>query len=801
MNTPFDSLLKMSSIFLEAGIMAVHTGARTLQDGFETLAGPQSNRWQKDPPLNGPSNVDSALAEFANHLVRIGRRTRPEGADIVKAVGEALQSARRSFSYLDPFDPRILTLPFTLPLSAAGLMSELALRGMMGYSVMGPRKLTAFLGDIVELYCEVGVFVSLKYKQLIDFHQERLRRDPDDFETRAELGRVFVKCGLYDQAVRELSVAARNPSTRARAMHESAVAHYRAGRFEQAVEDSVGAMAADPSNERARAWLWLSSRSLGGYPESVPAEYQMEMKVGYEPATVRFEDIAEKLGLDKTSAGRGTAVFDYNNDGLLDILFTAAHGGCSLYRNNGDGTFTDVSINSGLDECVNGFVVTAGDYDNDGFIDLYITRMGFYVGNSVLYHNNGDGTFTDVTEKAGVQSWGPGFTASWVDYDCDGYLDLFVANNLGGLFDRRIPNRLFHNNGDGTFTEVTEAAGLHTIFPTFGSSWGDYNNDGYPDLFLSASLGRPQLFRNNGDGTFTEVGVEAGLTDFAVGTTCFFCDYDNDGWLDIVQFTWSDHEDVIHTMRTGHGPSDGSPMRVYHNNRDGTFSMRSGELGIDGCWGTMTGNCGDINNDGNLEFLLGNGSPRMDRLEPLILLESDGTKYRNVSFSSGLPFAGKSHGTNCADLFGDGRLSVIIAAGGAYPGDLLTASVYCPDKLPGNYLNVRLAGVKSNRDAIGARITLSSGESRQMREVGGGTNFGCLPLEQHFGLGKLTAIDALEIRWPSGLRQRVDNPPLNSTIRITEGQPAWEDVYDVIRKRTESGSYLYGERQRAASHR
>ncbi len=782
MNTPFDSLLKMSSSFLEAGIMAVHAGARTLQDGFETLAGPQSDRWQKDPPVNGPTNVDAALAEFGNHLVRIGRRTRPEGPDIVKAFGEALQSALRSFSYLGPLDPRILTLPFTLPLSAAGIMSELALRGMMGYSVMGPRKLTVFLGDIVELYCEVGVFVSLKYKQLIDFHQERLRRDPDDFETRAELGRVYIKCGLYDQAVRELSVAGRNPSTRARAMHESAVAHYRAGRFERAVEDSVSAMAADPSNERSRAWLWLASRSLGGYPESVPAEYQMEMKVGYEPATVRFEDIAEKLGLDKTSAGRGTAVFDYNNDGLLDILFTAAHGGCSLYRNNGDGTFTDVSINSGLDACVNGFVVTAGDYDNDGFVDLYVTRLGFYAGNSVLYHNNGDGTFTDVTEQAGVQSWGPGFTASWVDYDCDGYLDLFVANNLGGLFDRRIPNRLFHNNGDGTFTDVTEAAGLHTIFPTFGSSWGDYNNDGYPDLFLSASLGRPQLFRNNGDGTFTEVGVEAGMTDFVVGTTCFFCDYDNDGWLDIVQFTWSDHEDVIHTMKTGHGPADGSPMRVYHNNRDGTFSMRSGELGIDGCWGTMTGNCGDLNNDGNLEFLLGNGSPRMDRLEPLILLESDGTKYRNVSFSAGLPFAGKSHGTNCADLFGDGRLSVIIAAGGAYPGDLLTSSVYCPDKLPGNYLNVRLAGVKSNRDAIGARITLIRGESRQMREVGGGTNFGCLPFEQHFGLGKLTGIDALEIRWPSGLRQRVDNPPLNSTIRITEGRPAWDDVYAAIRK-------------------
>jgi tetratricopeptide (TPR) repeat protein len=777
MSFPFDSLMKMSTSFLEAGIMAVHAGARTLQDGIETFAGPKSNDWQKKPPVNGPPNVDSAIAHFANHLVQIGRRTRPEGAEIVKAIGEALQSARRSFSYLDARDPRILTLPLTLPLSATGILSELMLRGVMGYSVLGPRRLSAFMGDIVELYCEVGVFVSLQYKQLIDRHQERLRREPNDYGTRVELGRVYVKCGLYDQAVRELSIAAREPSTRAVAMHESAVAHYRAGRFEQAVDAGVAAMAANPENERTRSWLWLSSRSLGGYPDSVPAQYQMEMKVGYAPASVRFEDIADKIGLDKTSAGRGTAIFDYNNDGLLDIVFTAAHGGCSLYRNNGDGTFTDVSVSSGLDQCVNGFIVTAGDYDNDGFVDLFVTRMGFYVGECVLYHNNGDGTFTDVTAEAGVQSWGPGFTASWVDYDCDGYLDLFVANNLGGLFDRRIPNRLFHNNGDGTFTEVTEAAGLHTIFPTFGSAWGDYNNDGYPDLFLSASLGRPQLFRNNGDGTFTEVGIEAGLTDFVVGSTCFWCDYDNDGWLDIVQFAWSDHEDVVYTMRNGHGPKDGSPMRVYHNNRDGTFSLRSRELGIDGCWGTMSGNFADFNNDGNLDFMLGNGSPRMDRLEPFILLESDGQKYDNVTFSSGLPFAGKSHGTNCADLFGDGRMSIIIAAGGAYPGDLLTASVYCPKERTGNYLNVRLVGVKSNRDAIGARITLISGETQQMREVGGGTNFGCLPFEQHFGLGKQTQVGALEIRWPSGLRQRVENPPVNHTIRITEGQPAWEDVY------------------------
>ena len=186
------------------------------------------------------------------------------------------------------------------------------------------------------------------------------------------------------------------------------------------------------------------------------------------------------------------------------------------------------------------------------------------------------------------------------------------------------------------------------------------------------------MFRNNGNGTFTDVSAAAGLTDFVVGTTCCFCDYNNDGWLDIVQYSWSDHEDVIHTMKTGHGPKDGAPLVIYHNNGDGTFTAKTRELGLDGCWGTMSGNFGDVNNDGYIDLLLGNGSPRMERLEPFILLENDQGTFRNTTFAAGLPFSGKSHGTNCADLFGDGRMSIIIAAGGAYPGDLLQTAVHCP---------------------------------------------------------------------------------------------------------------------------
>jgi hypothetical protein len=168
----------------------------------------------------------------------------------------------------------------------------------------------------------------------------------------------------------------------------------------------------------------------------------------------------------------------------------------------------------------------------------------------------------------------------------------------------------------------------------------------------------------------------------------------------------------------------------------------------------------------------------MERLEPFILLENNRGTFHNTTFAAGLPFSGKSHGTNCADLFGDGRMSIIIAAGGAYPGDLLQTAVHCPKELPGNYLNVRLTGTKSNRDGNGARITLFSGRGKQIREVTNGSSFGCLPLEQHFGLGKTTKVDAIEIRWPGGLVQRVENPPLNETIRVTEGRAGWDLVYE-----------------------
>jgi len=773
---PFAQLFKVPAALLESGLITVHSALGTAQRSLEKVTGPLAEP-QVGAPVNGPTTVDLAVSDFANRVARIARYTAPDTSEVTRVTAEIADAARRSFSFVSFTNPRALTLPAQLALSVGSLAVQSALRGMATFEHFGPSRIQSLIKDVFQMYTELPVFIGLEYKEVIARCQKRLEHSPGDYKTRLELGEILGKCGLYEQAEEELMKIPRESWFYATACHEAAVSMGRAGKLTRAAQWGVDALEANPDNERARYWLWLTAKKMGGYPAFVPDQYRMEVKAGYDKPVVHFTDIASRIGLDKTSAGRGIAVFDYNNDGYLDILICAAHGGCSLYRNNGDGTFTDVSIGSGVDQCINTFACAVGDYDNDGFQDVYITRLGFYGGEGELLRNNGDGTFTVVTKQAGLSLWGPGFSPAWVDYDGDGYLDLFIANNLGGLFDRKTPNRLFHNNGDGTFTDVTAQAGLHTIWPTIGAAWGDYDNDGRPDLFISNAMGRSQLFHNNGDGTFREVSEQAGVNDSVFGTCAMFLDYDNDGWMDIVQFVWSDHEDVIHTMRFGEGPASGEPTRVYHNNRDGTFTQVNHQLGMNGCWGTMSANAADVNNDGYVDVVLGNGSPKMDRLDPMVLMEFDGYGFRNTTFAAGLAYRGKSHGVNMADLFGDGRMSILVASGGQYPGDLLTTSVYYPDHLAGNYVNIRLIGVMSNRSAIGAKVSVQSNGRWQYREVSGGTNFGCLPLEQHFGFGSNTSIDAIEIRWPGGLHQRFEGIAINSTYEITEGQPAWREVY------------------------
>ncbi|HYK89963.1 MAG TPA: FG-GAP-like repeat-containing protein, partial [Acidobacteriota bacterium] len=438
MSSLWQDLLKVPAAFLEAGVMLLDSSTRLLQTGIGAVTGKNGDDSLR-PPLDGPRGINAALSDLANQIVRVGYITPLGTEDILAGLGDILRTARRSFGYRDLSDPRILALPFELPLSAGSLIADALMKLMVVYSAAGSRRLPSLMNDALELFSDTPVFMTLRYKDLIERYRERLKRNPGDSETRLQLGRMYVKCGMFDQAVKELGeVTKTSPasavngsgsslgiwasSTWARAYHELLIAHYRAGRFEEACRAGVQAMIANPKNERARGLLWLASKSLGAYPASVPAEYRMEVKAGYERPGVLYENIAPKLGLDKTIAGRGTVVFDYNNDGLLDIAIAGQHGGCNLYRNNGDGTFTDVSVGSGLDECYEGFALVAGDYDNDGNVDLFVTRLGFYHGEGVLFHNNRDGTFTARDREIGLDGcWGT-MTANFADTNNDGYL-------------------------------------------------------------------------------------------------------------------------------------------------------------------------------------------------------------------------------------------------------------------------------------------------------------------------------------------------------------------------------------------
>ncbi len=775
-----DSMFRMSTQMAETGLLVMDSAMRGMQTAVDKMVGLEPRMLLAEAPLDGPTNLDEATSDLSDRLFRLWWSLRGSRQDAFAMWNDIVHATRQSFGGLDLRDPRQwMIMPVQLPLSLGKLLTQQSLRGVYATHIVGPEHILDFLSYVADNLTDVHIFVSLQYHDLLKRYDERISEAPRDYETRQKRANHLLKMGLYPEAAQEFRIAAESPPLRAEALRDSAVASFRAGRFRESITDGVASLTSDSSNKRARYWLFLAAQRMGGYPDDVPQSMQEKVRAGWSQPKVEFEDVAAEIGLDKTAGCRGTAVFDFDGDGYLDIVVACAHGGCSVYHNNGDGTFTDVSVGSGLDECVNTFAVIVGDYNNDGFDDLYITRLGFYPGDSVLYRNNGDGTFTDVTKESGAGCWGASFSAQWVDYDCDGNLDLFVCSNLGGIFERSTPNRLFHNNGDGTFTNVSTEAGIDTLTPTIGACWGDYNNDGYPDLFVSSAMGRSKLFRNNGDGTFSDVSREAGFDNINIGTVAFWCDYDNDGWLDLVQYTWSPEEHVLETLFTGEGPAEGQPMRIYHNNGDGTFTLKTRELGITGCFGTMSGSFGDFDNDGHVDFLLGNGDPHMNRTEPAIILEYDETdgQYKNVTFAAGLPYSGKGHGANMADLGGDGRLSLIMASGGAYPGDLLTMSVFRPRSLPANYLNVRLVGTRSNRNAIGARVKLEAGGTCRHHLVSGGTGFGCLPYEQHFGLGKSDNVDSIEIWWPSGLRQRLENLPVNTTIRIVEGMQEWQEVY------------------------
>ncbi len=539
---------------------------------------------------------------------------------------------------------------------------------------------------------------------------------------------------------------------------------------------------------------WLDNiahMAAGDYPEGVPRAYLIPPSAFKSARDIgRFPDIAPSLGVDTFNHAGGVIADDFDGDGFLDIAVSssAPDGPFTFYRSLGDGSFQDASAASRLSDQLGGLNCIGGDYDNDGDLDILILRGAWMLDDGQirksLLANNGDGTFTDVTRAAGLADPPrPTQAAAWGDFDNDGDLDLYVGNESRREMPDKgteYPSQLYRNNGDGTFIDIAESAGVRNDRYCKGVAAGDYDNDGDLDIYAS-NIGANRLYRNNGDGTFTDVAPEAGVVEpRGRSFVCWFFDCDNDGWLDLFVGAYdATVEDIAaHYLGLPHG---GSPPCLYRNKGDGTFANITAPAGLNRPLLPMGASFGDLDNDGFLDIYLGTGDPDYQTLVPNIMLRSDaGRWFQDVTTSGGFGHLQKGHGIAFADLDNDGDQDIYHSLGGFYPGDAFANALFENPGHGNHFLYVQLVGTVSNRSAVGARIKVlvetPSGTTREIhRAAGSVSSFGSTPLRQEIGLGNANAVRRLEVWWPrSGTRQVFEAVPMDAMVRIVEGNPSLE---------------------------
>ena len=543
----------------------------------------------------------------------------------------------------------------------------------------------------------------------------------------------------------------------------------------------------DPEDIRSRWLLNIAHMTLGTYPEQVPDRFVIPPELldsGYDVG--RFREIAPFVGLYKINLAGGSIVEDFDNDGLLDIITSTwdPGGEITYYHNDGNGSFSDYTERAGLTGQVGGLNNIQTDYNNDGWMDVLVMRGGWMRLRGQmrvsLLRNNGGETFTDVTHEAGIAYPAyPSQTAGWADYDADGDLDLFACSESqpeseGQASSMMFPSLLFRNEGDGTFIDVTLSAGVANLRYCKGSIWGDYDNDGDPDLYASNFGSDNRLYRNNGDGTFTDVASDLGVVEPFFSFATWFWDYNNDGWLDLFVAGYGYRVSDVAADYLGL-PNKGARMRLYRNDGAGGFEDVTRETGLYRVHLTMAANFGDLDNDGWPDFYLGTGYPSYDVVVPNIAYRNnDGESFTDVTFSAGLGHLAKGHGIGFGDIDRDGDQDIFSQLGGFYPGDGFSNALYENPGHGNSWLTLRLVGTESNRAAIGARIKLdlemTDGSRRAVyAHVSSGGSFGASPLEQEIGLGRARRIASLEVQWPTtGRRQLFEDVPLDSHLEVRE---------------------------------
>ncbi len=508
---------------------------------------------------------------------------------------------------------------------------------------------------------------------------------------------------------------------------------------------------------------------------------------------VHVNGASEEKHLPETM-GAGGLFLDYDSDGDLDIYLVNSGSFIddkvdqsatnALYRNDGDGTFTDVTETAGVAGGGYGMGCISADYDNDGDPDLYVTNFG----QNRLYRNNGDGTFTDVTAQAGVGDPRWSVSASFGDLDRDGDLDLYVANYLDYALETEHPcylkgirmycgpyeypgerDTLYRNNGDGSFTDITESAGVMNQGKGLGVLFTDYNGDGYPDIFVANDAIEDFLYQNNGDGSFTDVAKAVGVAYNSEGITTASMgiangDYDSDGLLDLFVTTFSLEVNSL-----------------FHNDGNGFYTMTTFDVGLAEPsfaalgFGTQFVDC---DNDSDLDLFVANGhvwdnvgqiTPGLAYKQPCQLFRNDGQgQFSEVTKHAGQFFALRrvARGTAIGDYNNDGRLDVLVTYCGESPALLRNDSVS-----RNHWIGIKLVGTQSNRDGIGSKVRIHAGDKMQVKEVTcGGSYASDSDHSLHFGLGAQTTVQRIEVTWPNGDIQTLENHPADQVMTIVESR-------------------------------
>ncbi|MBI2806481.1 MAG: VCBS repeat-containing protein [Planctomycetes bacterium] len=529
-----------------------------------------------------------------------------------------------------------------------------------------------------------------------------------------------------------------------------------------------------PDDLEVKWLLNLAHMTLGEHPDKVNPRHRLlfdafgksEFDIG------QFRDVGHLVGVNRLNQSGGAIMEDFDNDGLLDLVVTswAPDEPMAYYRNKGDGTFENRTKAARLDKQMGGLYCVQADYNNDGHMDIFIPRGSWLplhlAQRPSLLRNNGDGTFTDVTAQAGLLTPTNSTSACWADFDNDGFLDLFLCC-------QRQPCLLYRNKGDGTFEELATRAGLPAdLTGCLGATWIDFDNDGFPDLFVNIETGPARLFRNKRNGSFSEVTREMNIDGPTNGFSCWAFDFDNDGYLDIFATTFSHSlEDIVKGMMNQ--PHNQPTAKLYRNLQGKGFQDVTKEAGLDKVFAPMGSNFGDLDNDGYLDFYLGTGAPGLSVLVPNRLFKNvEGKRFAEITASSRTGHLQKGHGVAIGDWDRNGTADLFIQLGGAVAGDSYHNVLFQNPGQGNNWLSVKLIGKKTNRAAIGARIKVVAAGPEPLtvqRDVSSGSSFGANPLEQHIGLGKAKTVARLEIHWPtSGTPQVFRDVAVNQGIVVTE---------------------------------